>query len=427
MSIDSDGLLSGEEHSEYYCPITCQLMGDPVVCADGTSYDRTAIETWLLSHNTSPLTGSVLPHKNLIPNLSLRALVREYRASHGDAPRRRSAPRQTVSAPAPIVRDDLVVDDEFPPVVAMTIDVARRCLINHVSSGWTTDTTAATQCEIRSCLTVKTIVTRIESFIETRERVAKRVPYSTGLYSARTDGTAPEVWDMRCPARPMFQHNNEEIEIPFTSHLETCEVCQGSGVTDCKVCSGSDWKTCGRCNSKAPSGGRCPDCLGTGIIKCDNVLCERGRAQCADCLGSGKQRHYVVLLRKHYTITNAKCTGTTISDRDLSESHICNAAGVALYTDEAPFLVCPRNFTGEVSRNLFSVENDSAHAIHKVSATGGRLLRQRVTVKQVPITIAKAEHQGNHFHWYIYGTDNAVAAFDYPNNCCECCNRCVIF
>ena len=50
------------------CPITQEIMEDPVVCADGHSYERGSIERWLAAHGTSPLTGRALPHKALTPN-----------------------------------------------------------------------------------------------------------------------------------------------------------------------------------------------------------------------------------------------------------------------------------------------------------------------------------------------------------------------
>ena len=42
---------------EYFCPITCEIMEDPVVAADGHTYERTAIAEWLEHHDLSPLTG----------------------------------------------------------------------------------------------------------------------------------------------------------------------------------------------------------------------------------------------------------------------------------------------------------------------------------------------------------------------------------
>ena len=53
------------------CPITGLPMIEPVVCADGHTYERHAISRWLLSSNRSPLTGAVLPHTELAPNYLL--------------------------------------------------------------------------------------------------------------------------------------------------------------------------------------------------------------------------------------------------------------------------------------------------------------------------------------------------------------------
>ena len=48
------------------CPITDELMLDPVLCADGHSYERASIREWLENHDTSPLTGVSLEHKLLV-------------------------------------------------------------------------------------------------------------------------------------------------------------------------------------------------------------------------------------------------------------------------------------------------------------------------------------------------------------------------
>ena len=39
------------------CPITLELLEDPVIAADGHTYTRRAIEDWLKENNTSPKTG----------------------------------------------------------------------------------------------------------------------------------------------------------------------------------------------------------------------------------------------------------------------------------------------------------------------------------------------------------------------------------
>ena len=55
-------------------------MRDPVIAADGHTYDRQALQGWLLSHNTSPITNQPLPHKGLISNHCLRSAIMEWAA-----------------------------------------------------------------------------------------------------------------------------------------------------------------------------------------------------------------------------------------------------------------------------------------------------------------------------------------------------------
>ena len=58
-------------HQMPCCPISGQPMKEPVVAADGHTYEKKAIARWLCSSNISPLTGKDLPHKELIPNYLL--------------------------------------------------------------------------------------------------------------------------------------------------------------------------------------------------------------------------------------------------------------------------------------------------------------------------------------------------------------------
>ena len=62
----------------FLCPLTLDLMLDPVVTSDGQTYERGSIEQWLAQSSTSPLTGHHLPHLGLAPNVVLRGLIRDY-------------------------------------------------------------------------------------------------------------------------------------------------------------------------------------------------------------------------------------------------------------------------------------------------------------------------------------------------------------
>ncbi|EOD04999.1 hypothetical protein EMIHUDRAFT_220477 [Emiliania huxleyi CCMP1516] len=56
-----------EPPADFICPITTEIMVEPVVAADGQSYERTAIERWLATKSTSPLTGGELERSILNP------------------------------------------------------------------------------------------------------------------------------------------------------------------------------------------------------------------------------------------------------------------------------------------------------------------------------------------------------------------------
>ena len=53
--------------------------------ADGFTYERAAISKWLEDHNTSPKTGAPLEFKMLIPNQSLRSMIREFQERQAQA------------------------------------------------------------------------------------------------------------------------------------------------------------------------------------------------------------------------------------------------------------------------------------------------------------------------------------------------------
>lgn len=63
----------------YLCPITFEILEEPVVCADGHTYEKSAIELWLKTHNTSPKTNAPLPHKHLIVNYALKNAIEEWK------------------------------------------------------------------------------------------------------------------------------------------------------------------------------------------------------------------------------------------------------------------------------------------------------------------------------------------------------------
>ena len=72
-------LKSFEELPEdFVCPITQELMQDPVFASDGHTYERSALVCWLKVKNTSPKTGMELEHAMVFPNHMARSMIREW-------------------------------------------------------------------------------------------------------------------------------------------------------------------------------------------------------------------------------------------------------------------------------------------------------------------------------------------------------------
>ena len=64
---------------ELVCPLSLELMIDPVMDAAGQTYERSAIEAWLArGKHTDPMTGTLLEHRQLVPNVLARSLCRKY-------------------------------------------------------------------------------------------------------------------------------------------------------------------------------------------------------------------------------------------------------------------------------------------------------------------------------------------------------------
>ncbi|KAG9129980.1 hypothetical protein Leryth_007110 [Lithospermum erythrorhizon] len=69
---------------ELRCPISLQLMYDPVIIASGQTYERICIEKWFSDgHNTCPKTQQQLTHLCLTPNYCVKGLVASWCEQNG--------------------------------------------------------------------------------------------------------------------------------------------------------------------------------------------------------------------------------------------------------------------------------------------------------------------------------------------------------
>ncbi|XP_012310294.1 WD repeat, SAM and U-box domain-containing protein 1 isoform X3 [Aotus nancymaae] len=75
--------LSSEIPDEFICPITRELMKDPVIASDGYSYEKEAMENWISTKKrTSPMTNLVLSSVVLTPNRTLKMAINRWLETH---------------------------------------------------------------------------------------------------------------------------------------------------------------------------------------------------------------------------------------------------------------------------------------------------------------------------------------------------------
>jgi hypothetical protein len=58
---------------EFKCPITLDVMKDPVLCEDGFTYERSAIMS--IHNSISPMTRQPIDKTKLIPNRALKNVI----------------------------------------------------------------------------------------------------------------------------------------------------------------------------------------------------------------------------------------------------------------------------------------------------------------------------------------------------------------
>ncbi|KAH6772972.1 plant U-box 9 [Perilla frutescens var. frutescens] len=69
---------------EFKCPLSKELMRDPVIVSTGKTYDRPFIQRWLKSGNrTCPETQQVLSYTSLTPNHLIRDMIMQWCKNHG--------------------------------------------------------------------------------------------------------------------------------------------------------------------------------------------------------------------------------------------------------------------------------------------------------------------------------------------------------
>ncbi len=62
----------------FICPLTKNIMKEPVMTKYGSNYEKNAIENYLKENKKDPLTGNPLSLNMLKPNLKLKLAIEDY-------------------------------------------------------------------------------------------------------------------------------------------------------------------------------------------------------------------------------------------------------------------------------------------------------------------------------------------------------------
>ena len=66
----------------FICPISHEIMSDPVIDSEGNSYERAYIIGWLKTNDTSPYTRNKIYASGLIPNRAMKRCIEEFKLKH---------------------------------------------------------------------------------------------------------------------------------------------------------------------------------------------------------------------------------------------------------------------------------------------------------------------------------------------------------
>jgi hypothetical protein len=83
MAVEDGFKVIPEIPGEFICPVSQDIMTDPVVAEDGISYQRTELENYFKSHDgpriRSPYTRELISKNILVPNIRLKSLIQNFK------------------------------------------------------------------------------------------------------------------------------------------------------------------------------------------------------------------------------------------------------------------------------------------------------------------------------------------------------------
>ena len=83
IASQTEGLnvIEGEIVEPLWCPISQEIMTDPVMTPEGQTYERKVIVDWLEREDTDPLSRNQLDQSQLTTNYAIKKMIDNYKAT----------------------------------------------------------------------------------------------------------------------------------------------------------------------------------------------------------------------------------------------------------------------------------------------------------------------------------------------------------
>ncbi|CAL9119558.1 unnamed protein product [Musa textilis] len=323
---------------------------------------------------------------------------------------------------------------EFGRQILDEVEV-RQLLIDHVGHRCCWGSQPARRWKIRSIEDCNVYVGTLETFIEERETIEEKEPYSGGKFDGKEKEQEFGVWelDLRSEFPILFVPQKEtRVKIPHSEAVEKCPECDSRGDIACPTCNAGQERgfykenqmiQCPTCYGRGLIAHRdgsdtiCTRCSGKGMLPCATCR-SRGLVKCDSCEGQGSLITRNIALVKWKTLSNRKVSATSAA-ASVPDEVFHRARGVQLCNIQA-YQCTPAFFADSYLLNRFSSEVIANRSPIPPSA---RVICERHMISVVPVTRVTMAHGNRSFSFYIIGYSREVFIRDYPKKFCWglCC------
>lgn len=273
---------------------------------------------------------------------------------------------------------------------------------------------------VEDILPCSSYTVRLRSQYEDRSVSSKTVPFTGGAVDDW--GQPPEKWNLSVAEPVDFEERTEEMAVPHTEQVRTCEHCHSRGRTTCTQCQGF-----GKVN--------CSFCLGTGyrtrtemrnttdafgntsmqpVQVRDNCTCFNGKVGCTpcggqgtvvcgDCQGNGRVKSFEQLTVHFRVDSQVEVIHTTkIPDKLLQQVH-----GEVLVDERSvPAVQCPKVDQHIDDRIARLLKKAQAVAEDRTKLLFQHFHVEAVSVQEVRYRYRRSEPKS----LWIYGSEQRIYA-----------------